>query len=225
MLTRGVIIGKIVDDFASLSQEIEMRNKLGQFDLSKFCEDFFKEVLNITYNLNLSNLNKTRSNFPGLDLGDNKNKIAYQVTSQYSSNKINETLRKIGKDQAEIYKKILVFIIGQKQGKYSIEADLSKTYDFTPRENIQDINSLLREIVLLDSDKLDILNTLFHREFRKVKIELEPIDSSGNFESSYFNTLEKKPSEPPKNGVKFLGKKSEKGYENEKISWLDCIIN
>src|SRR5688572_13321380 len=92
MLTRGLIIGKIVDDLASLKYQIETRNKLGQFDLTKFCEDFFKEIFNITYNLNLINLNTTRSNFPGLDLGDDKKQIAYQITSQKTSAKVTNTL-------------------------------------------------------------------------------------------------------------------------------------
>src|ERR1700761_4367064 len=94
MLTKGHYIGKIVDDLASLKYQIATRNKLGQFDLSKFCEDFFREVLNITYGYKLSNLNKTKSNFPGLDLGDDTvGKIAFQITSQKSSEKMNATLK------------------------------------------------------------------------------------------------------------------------------------
>ncbi len=49
MITRGIIIGKIVDDFSSLKYQIETRNRLGQFDLTKFCEDFIREVLNICF--------------------------------------------------------------------------------------------------------------------------------------------------------------------------------
>jgi hypothetical protein len=49
---------------------------------------------------------------------------------------------------------------------------------------------------------------------------LEPVDNKGNFESSYFNTIEKKPSSPPKNGEKFLGKSSIKGCEQEKKKLL-----
>ena len=41
MTTRGNLIGKIVDDFASLKYKVETLNKLGYTDLSLFCEDFF----------------------------------------------------------------------------------------------------------------------------------------------------------------------------------------
>ena len=95
MISRGIIIGKIVDDLASLKYQIETRNKLGQLDLTKFCEDFFREVLNTTYGLNLKNLNDERSNEPGIDLGDDKAQIAFQVTSKNKLSKIHDTLNKI----------------------------------------------------------------------------------------------------------------------------------
>ncbi|MFV8467394.1 SMEK domain-containing protein [Flavobacterium sp. LB1P62] len=216
MITRGIIIGKIVDDLASLKYQIETRNKLGQFDLTKYCEDFLRELLNTTYSLNLQNLNKTRSNVPGLDLGDKKSKSAYQITSQKTSPKINETLKKITEEQKLEYDLINVFIIGQKQGSYTIDKKLCKKHSFNEATNIQDIDSLLRDIVLLDIQKLEIIYSLFQREFRQVKIELEPIDEKGNFESSYYNAIEIKASSLPKNGVKFIGDTSESGYNISK---------
>lgn len=204
MITRGIIIGKIVDDFSSLKYQIETRNRLGQFDLTKFCEDFIREVLNICFDLNLKNLNQTRSNFPGLDLGDKKNKKAYQITSQKTSAKINETLVKIIDNDEENYDHFYVFIVGEKQTSYTIDADNAKKINFTHEGNIFDIDDILQSIVVLDIQKLESLYTLFVREFRQVKIELEPLDENGNFESSYFNYLEKKPSSPPLNAVKFL---------------------
>ena len=204
MITRGIIIGKIVDDFSSLKYQIETRNRLGQFDLTKFCEDFIREVLNICFDLNLKNLNQTRSNFPGLDLGDKKNKKAYQITTQKTSAKINETLVKIIDNDEKNYDHFYVFIVGEKQTSYTIDADNAKKINFTHEGNIFDIDDILQSIVVLDIQKLESLYTLFVREFRQVKIELEPLDENGNFESSYFNYLEKKPSSPPLNAVKFL---------------------
>ncbi len=215
MLTRGIIIGKIVDDLSSLKYQIETRNRLGQFDLTKFCEDFFREILNVTYNLNLVNLNSTRSNFPGLDLGDAKKQIAYQITSQKSSAKIVDTLETLNAAQLKQFTSINVFIAGKKQSSYTVKKALCKKANFDTAKNILDIDDLLRDIVTLDIEKLDILYALFSREFRLVKIELEPIDEKGNFESSYFNTLEKKPSSPPKNGIKFLGDPKDRIYPRQ----------
>jgi hypothetical protein len=45
--------------------------------------------------LSLVNLNENRSNAPGLDLGDEANGIAFQVTAERTSAKVNETLAKL----------------------------------------------------------------------------------------------------------------------------------
>src|SRR5690606_23238608 len=57
-----------------------------------------------------------------------------------------------------------------------------------------------------------------------VKIELEPVDSKGNFESSYYNVIEKKPSSPPKNGHKYLGPK-DKHYQKDFEKLLEIYEN
>lgn len=215
MITRGIIIGEIVDKFSSLKYQIETRNKLGQFDLTKFCEDFFREILNVTYGYNLKNLNTFRTNEPGLDLGDINSKICFQITSQKKTEKIKNTLKKITSEQKQKYNSFNILIIGNKQKTYRISKDLSKPLSFNSSKNIIDIDSLLKEIVTLDIQKLEILFNLFKREFRQVKIELEPIDKSGNFESSYYNILEIKPSSPPLNAEKFLGLNSELYYQEE----------
>jgi len=213
MLSRGHIIGKIVDDLAILKSQIETRNKLGQFDLTKFCEDFFREILNIAYKLNLQNLNTTRSNFPGIDLGDKKKRIAYQITSEKQSSKINDTLSSLNEDFLKSYDIIYIFIIGETQTSYTIDKKLVKKYSFNWTENIIDINGILKQIIVQDIQELKILFDLFKSEFRQVRIELEPTDENGSFASSYFNHIEFKPSSPPKNGILYLGKSTEKGYQ------------
>lgn len=213
MLSRGHIIGKIVDDLATLKSQVETRNKLGQFDLTKFCEDFFREILNIIYNLNLQNLNSARSNYPGVDLGDKKKRIAYQITSEKTSSKINDTLSSLNEDFLKAYNVIYIFIIGEKQTSYTIDQNLAEKYSFKSTENIIDINVILKQIVIKDIQELKMLFDLFKSEFRQVKIELEPTDENGNFESSYFNNIEAKPSSPPNNGILYLGKPEQKGYQ------------
>jgi len=48
MITRGYIIGKIIDDLTLLNMRIDTQNRQALFDLTKFTEDFVKEVLTIT---------------------------------------------------------------------------------------------------------------------------------------------------------------------------------
>ncbi|MDR3678915.1 MAG: SMEK domain-containing protein [Flavipsychrobacter sp.] len=125
MLSRGIIFGKIVDDLGLLQFQVKERNKLGQFDLTKVCEEFFREVLSLTYKFSLKNLNQNRSNEPGLDLGSIKDRIAYQATSQKKSDKVNSILAAITEEQAAAYSTINVFIIGEKQSSYTLNPELS----------------------------------------------------------------------------------------------------
>ncbi len=199
MITRGTIIGKIIDDLARLMSQIELRNKVGLLDLTKVSEDFFKEVLNIVYDLNLVNLNKERVNEPGIDLGDSANKIAYQVTSTKTSEKVSKTLKKITSEQIEEYNYFKVLIIGKKQTKYKIEDELLSKVNFNYSNDILDINNLTKDISTLDIDKLEMLFTFFKRSFRELIIELEPMDSEGNFESSVYHYVEQIPNHPPTN--------------------------
>ncbi|QEM03712.1 SMEK domain-containing protein [Mucilaginibacter rubeus] len=211
MFTRGFIIGRIVDDIANLKIQVETRNRLGLFDLTKMAEDFFCETLNAVYNLNLVNLNTVRSNNPGLDLGDKKNKIAYQITSSNNSQKVNDTLAVLNQDQLRTYTKVKLFIIGDKQSKYTVDATNQAKTNFIIDEDILDLDDLLRDIMVLPIASLDVLYNQFLREFRSLKIELEPVDKDGNFESSLYNQLESKPSMPPANA----GKIADRLYDDE----------
>ena len=55
MLTRGHLIGQIVDDLAAISAQARQRGRLHLFDIHTYVEDFVKEVLNRALDLNLSN--------------------------------------------------------------------------------------------------------------------------------------------------------------------------
>jgi len=202
MITRGYIIGKIIDDLTLLNMRIDARNKQGLLDLTKFTEDFIKDVLNIVYGLHLVNLNSERSNNPGLDLGDTQQQIAYQITATKSSQKVNDTLRTITEPQLEQYTKFKVFIMGEKQTSYTLDEELVNKTGFKRDTDIEDINSLLRAIVVLDSESLDSLYILFNREFRQVTIELEEPDREGNYETSLYNQLERIPDKHPQNASK-----------------------
>lgn len=199
MISRGVIIGKIIDDFAKLQFQIDLRNKLGLLDLTKVSEDFFKELINIVYDLNLINLNIGRVNEPGIDLGDLSKQIAFQVTSTKTTEKINNTLEKIQDSHLEYYKSIKVIIIGKKQKSYSINPNHLKRVNFDYLKDIIDLDDIIRDIVVLDIVKLEEIYSFFQRSFREVIIELEPMDAEGNFESSIYNYLEVVPNNPPKN--------------------------
>lgn len=202
MITRGHYLGEIIDDFSALSSQIKMRNKLGFTDLSVFAENFMRDILGVLLNIKLKNLNSERSNEPGLDLGNVKNNIAFQITSSATSEKINSTLEKITENQREIYKKIIIFGMGGKQSKYTLDETLTCLYDFKD-ENIWDFNTIARMSVDLEIDKLQELYEMIHKNSARLKVELEMPDENGKYPTNNYDQWEFKPKPIPGNGEKF----------------------
>lgn len=192
MLTRGHLIGKIVDDLAGIAAQAKQRARLHLFDIHTYVEDFAKEVLNRALGLELSNLNTEHSNNPGLDLGDGTKGWAFQVTADKSGTKVKETLEKIGQDQRAKYPNIRILVIGEKQGSYSFTGEPYASFDFKP-EMVWDFNDVCSRIMTLSIDALVDLADYVSRETRRVRIELEIPDEEGRFPTSIDNLIEALP--------------------------------
>ena len=191
MITRGYYIGQIIDELSSISEKVKNRGKLGLTDIHVHLEDFYRDILNITLGLNLENLNKERTNSPGLDLGDEVEGIAFQVTGTKSSKKINKTLEKAVNDVSK-FPNIKVLTLQSKQSSYSIDANLAKPFGFT-EEDVWDVNNVLNEIMYLEIDKLQELSELITKELARVKIELEIPDKDGKYQTNIDKYVENIP--------------------------------
>ena len=194
MSSRGHFLGQIVDDLDAIASQVRQRCAVGQNDLNRVLEDFFKEILNLVRGANLRNLNKDRSNAPGLDIGDTTSprRIAFQVTSQADASKINKTLRTVTDDDLNLYDEINMLIIGQRQKTYSLDKKLAKRCNFTER-NIIGITELCREIMDLDMPTLQAVHRKLVDEQRRIRIELEP-QIDGKFATSVLDFIEAPPS-------------------------------
>ncbi len=192
MLTRGHLIGQIVDDLAGIAAQAKQRARLHLFDIHTHVEDFAKEVLNRALGLGLSNLNAEHTNNPGLDLGDATSGWAFQITADKSGAKVRETLEKINKDQREKYSNIRILVIGEKQGAYTFTGEPYSSFGFKP-EMVWDFNDICSRIMTLSIDALVDLAVYVSRETRRVRIELEIPDEEGRFPTSIDNLIEALP--------------------------------
>jgi hypothetical protein len=189
VITRGYFIGEIIDELANIAHQVDNRCKLNLTDLNKYIEDFFKEILNRLLDLHLENLNNERSNAPGLDLGDPLKRRAFQITSEKTSTKINNTLETILDEDRMAYSEITILIIGYKQTKYTPNEELWNKFNFK-KENIWDINKICQEAIILDLDTLQSIHQYIKKEIVKVKIELEIPNKEGEFSTSIKNYIE-----------------------------------
>lgn len=157
-----------------LKVAIDQATANGLTDLNKHCEYFVMHLLNLTFGYNLTNLNEEADNFPGLDLGDRKQQIAFQVTSTIRSDKVNETLSKcVDHGLYKVFKSINLFILGEKQGSYTISPKSDPYFSFDPGVNIIGFKELLRVVKKLKIEKLKSLQQFIESELPNVRIALQ----------------------------------------------------
>jgi tetratricopeptide (TPR) repeat protein len=117
--------------------KIKANNYLDFYDINKLAEDLALKLLNEIYNLKLKNLNREKRNYPGIDLGDKTNKIAYQITSRKSSKKIKKSLEAFDKEDKKIYSNGIRFLIlNENKPKLTGKKWLDDYKYFNPNEHI-----------------------------------------------------------------------------------------
>ncbi|MFB9037940.1 SMEK domain-containing protein [Xanthomonas arboricola] len=188
MITRGFYLGEIVDEFASIGAQVKVRNKIGLTDLSVFCENYFRDVLNGLLGTNLENLNTERSNEPALDLGDSAEGLAFQITSAANSEKVNSTLSGLTTGQKSRYTKFIVLSICGKQRKYRLNKKTT-ALGFT-EANIWDMDTLAHKVIDLELDKLAELHRIVRKNAAKVRVELEIPNDNGDYPTTGYDQWE-----------------------------------
>lgn len=87
-------ITKIIQWFSELTSRIKLSNKLNLTDINIYCENDLIQILNNIYKWQLYNANKQNKNAKAIDLLDDNNRIAIQITSDTSTKKIKDSLTK-----------------------------------------------------------------------------------------------------------------------------------
>ena len=116
MLTRQKLISEINSKLAWIKASVELNCSLNLLDCNIHMEHFLIGLLNRIYGYSLVNLNAEESNFISIDLGDREKRIAIQVTSDNTSTKIKETLKKFFENHYERdFDTLIIVIIGSKK--------------------------------------------------------------------------------------------------------------
>lgn len=94
MLDRQEKFNQLSLAFSNFSSYVEFNAKAGFFDVHKAMETVLISILNITYNKSYINLNVIKHNHPAIDLGCPLTRTAVQITSDGSSSKVNDAVKK-----------------------------------------------------------------------------------------------------------------------------------
>ncbi len=159
----------------------ELLGTLHLFDINIFAENFFNNLFSITRNATYENLNLSCSNAKAIDIVDNTNKIAIQITTEDTSTKITKTVEKF--KETKYYKdgyELQIFFISKKKNIKSrddvyifyIEDFIKEIYKL-PYSQKNKVNEFLNESINLsitDSiiDKTDFNNPKRPNNVKKI---------------------------------------------------------
>lgn len=222
MLTRGYFIGEIVDALTDIGAQVSTRGRLGLLELNRYAEDFFKVVLNDLLSLSLRNLNQDRINVPGLDLADDANGVAFQITADKTSAKVNDMLSKLSANQISTYGIIRVLMISGKQGSYTLDTQLAARAAFEIK-SIWDMDDLCKLCMDLPLETLHRLYTYVHAEVTKVKIDLEIPDPDGKYPTNISDFIEALPKPQFSEAKRFHRHLKKAGFEEKRIATLSTL--
>jgi len=144
---------------ARLRYEIDAASAMGQFDAHKVSENLmcglFRELCGWS---DLRNLNREQANFPGIDLADDKHRVAIQVTATADIGKVKYTLEQfIGHNLHRRYDRLIVYVLTAKQGSYSqtaIDVACEGKHKFSANDDVWDYKELCSKAADAEPHKL-----------------------------------------------------------------------
>lgn len=186
-MNRIEYIDKIVKYSTRFVQEVESYNSLNQYHINIHAESFLIPLLNEVFELSLENLNSTqKKNYPAIDLADFKNRVAFQITSTSSIDKIKHSLETFFKyDLNEEFDVIYFYILTAKKEKYNdgkLAPMLPKEFFFTTNEHVFDKDEILKKINGISSTlKIANIARLYEHEFSDIQIETRQRKYQGGY--------------------------------------------
>lgn len=151
----------IVNALSFLENKIKFYASLNLHDINIHIENIFRDILNKIFpGKNFRNLNSLEGNFTAIDLGDDENKIAFQITSTTNRKKVKDTLLKYKKEYT-FEKVIMLYAVMEKPIRTKNFADLiDKRFDFEEWD-LKDLNKMINDC---KSEDLQDIQAVFLRD-------------------------------------------------------------
>lgn len=169
------IENELRDVVSRIITQVELSTKQNRYDINLALEDAFIPILKSIFNLsNLINLNRKQKNYPGIDLGDEFDRVAFQITSSTNLEKVKKTVTQF-KEKAfyNSFDELFILMLTKKQSSYSqnsIDQISEDLFSFNTTEHIIDLGDLLERITALRIPTQE-------RILREFKLILGEIDS------------------------------------------------
>lgn len=145
------IENELRDVVSRIISQVDLSTKQGRLDINLSLEDALIPILKAAFNLpNLINLNRRQKNFPGIDLGDDHDRVAFQVTATTSLEKVKKTLTHfVSKQFYNTFDELYILMLTNKQASYSqaaIDQITDGAFQFSTKTHIIDLGDILSKV-------------------------------------------------------------------------------
>ena len=148
------LTGIITSRLSYLSSEVRLSGSMNLLDSNVLLEDVFKEILNITYGIELQNANLIKQNIKAIDLIDCSTKTFIQVSSDNSKAKVQTSLDKIELPKYEGYTFKFVCISKGISHLKKHHFNVPEGISFNAETDCYDDKRILRDILAKDIDTI-----------------------------------------------------------------------
>jgi hypothetical protein len=154
----------IINSLTWLSTQVTVQNKLNLTDINVHSENFYRDLLNLAFGWNLININIIDANAAAIDLGDEVNKFAIQVTSTSALAKTRHTVNKfIERRLYEKYDRLVILNITAKT-THSVPTLGDDTYQMNTKDDIWDIGDLAIMINNLGLSEIQVISNFLDKQ-------------------------------------------------------------
>lgn len=175
---RGEYLTTITERLAMIAMSCKFQGWLKLFNSHVLAQTFFCRFFNSAYGLELQLMDQIRANYPAIDLGDPIRRVAYQITTETSGEKVQHTLDMFTKHGLQnSYDVLRIFVIGDRQSTYkSIAVPESMKFDLD--NDIIGMQGFVKYIDTLDLERLAELAAILDQELKPVPAGLHPTPGS-----------------------------------------------
>jgi hypothetical protein len=139
--------------------DIEQRQTINEYGLNIHGENYFRDVFNyIDEELNLENANFDSKNSACIDLINKNRKLAYQITTTRTKEKIVNTLQALKTEKYKDYTIKIFFLLHKAKPNKDTVEEIENNFDVVLKDCLLDYTNLISDIENLETNKLIELN-------------------------------------------------------------------
>ncbi|OYQ65279.1 hypothetical protein B9G53_07685 [Pseudanabaena sp. SR411] len=154
--------------------QVKGETAMGKTDINRLSENVLVRLFKEVYGYKaLKNLNLDEDNYPAIDLGDEAERVCFQITSTSDIDKVKNTLQKFVEHKLyNKYDKLIIYIISEKQKSYtskSLKDICQGKFEFDVKNDIQDYSDILKIVASFPVGKADKIRKILEDNFGEGK--------------------------------------------------------